>query len=67
MKKALIAIALIASPALAADLGDCRQLATLYEIRSLMMKRYTSSYDEREGTSPGTIPVVHVQSERGPV
>ena len=28
---------------------------------------YTSSYDEREGTSPGTIPVVHVQSERGPV
>ena len=45
MKKALIAIALIASPILAADLGDCRQLATLYEIRSLMMKRYTSSYD----------------------
>jgi hypothetical protein len=45
MKKALLAIALIASPALAVDRGDCRQLATLYEIRSLMMKRYTSSYD----------------------
>ena len=28
---------------------------------------YTSSYDEREGTSPGTVPVTHVQSERGPV
>jgi len=28
---------------------------------------YTSSYDEREGMSAGTIPVVHVQSERGPV
>jgi hypothetical protein len=28
---------------------------------------YTSSYDEREGMSRGTIPVVHVQSERGPV
>ena len=28
---------------------------------------YTSSYDEREGMSPGTVPVVHVQSERGPV
>jgi hypothetical protein len=28
---------------------------------------YTSSYDEREGTSPGTVPVVHVQSHRGPV
>ena len=28
---------------------------------------YTSSYDEREGTSRGTVPVTHVQSERGPV
>ena len=28
---------------------------------------YTSSYDEREGMSPGTVPVVHVQSQRGPV
>jgi hypothetical protein len=28
---------------------------------------YTSSYDEREGMSPGTVPVVHVQSNRGPV
>ena len=28
---------------------------------------YTSSYDEREGTSAGTVPVVHVQSHRGPV
>jgi hypothetical protein len=45
MKKALFAIALIACPTLAVDLGDCRQLATLYEIRSLMMKRYASTYD----------------------
>ena len=28
---------------------------------------YTSSYDEREGMSPGTVPVTHVQSQRGPV
>ena len=28
---------------------------------------YTSSYDEREGTSRGSVPVTHVQSERGPV
>jgi hypothetical protein len=28
---------------------------------------YTSSYDEREGMSPGNVPVTHVQSERGPV
>ena len=28
---------------------------------------YTSSYDEREGTGPGNVSVVHVQSERGPV
>jgi hypothetical protein len=28
---------------------------------------YTSSYDEREGTSKGSVPVTHVQSERGPV
>jgi hypothetical protein len=28
---------------------------------------YTSSYDEREGMSPGATSVVHVQSERGPV
>ena len=28
---------------------------------------YTSSYDEREGTGPGHVSVVHVQSGRGPV
>ena len=28
---------------------------------------YTSSYDEREAMSPGTVPVTHVQSQRGPV
>jgi hypothetical protein len=28
---------------------------------------YTSSYDEREGTGPGHVSVVHMQSARGPV
>jgi hypothetical protein len=28
---------------------------------------YTSSYDEREGTSEGSVSVVHVQSSRGPI
>lgn len=28
---------------------------------------YTSSYDERGATGTGHVPVVHVQSERGPV
>ena len=38
-------MAVIALPASAIETGDCSRLATLYEIRSLMMKPYTSSYD----------------------
>ena len=45
MKKLIALAALIAIPALAVETGDCSRLAALYEVRSLMMKRYTSSYD----------------------
>ncbi len=45
MRKLFIALLLIAIPASAVDSGDCSRLAALYEIRSLMMKRYSSSYD----------------------
>ncbi|MEA2326591.1 MAG: hypothetical protein QOE68_1550 [Thermoanaerobaculia bacterium] len=44
MKKFVAFMALIALPAAAADPGDCARLSALYEIRSLMMKRYSSSY-----------------------
>ena len=49
MKKLLACLALFAVPAAAVEVDDCRatlaHLTALYEIRSLMMKRYTSSYD----------------------
>lgn len=45
MKKLIVLFALAAMPAAAVESGDCSRLAALYEIRSLMMKRYTSSYD----------------------
>jgi hypothetical protein len=45
MKKLIALLALVAIPASAVETGDCSRLATLYEIRSLMMKRYSSSYD----------------------
>ena len=38
-------LAVIATPLFAVETGDCARLAALYEIRSLMMKRYSSSYD----------------------
>ncbi len=49
--KRLIAVAILtaATPLFAIETDDCRaaltHLTALYEIRSLMMKRYTSSYD----------------------
>ncbi|HVS30845.1 MAG TPA: hypothetical protein VMS98_05265 [Thermoanaerobaculia bacterium] len=47
--KNLLLVFLIASPAFALDSSECsgtlNHLAALYEIRSLMMKSYTSSYD----------------------
>ena len=45
MKKIITLIALVAIPAAAVETGDCSRLGALYEIRSLMMKRYSSSYD----------------------
>ena len=45
MKKLIILAALVAMPAAALESGDCSRLSTLYEIRSLMMKRYSSSYE----------------------
>jgi hypothetical protein len=48
MKKLIVLVALIAMPAAALESGDCARLASLYEIRSLMMKRYSSSYEVGE-------------------
>jgi hypothetical protein len=45
MKKLILLLLLVAVPASAIDTGDCARLATLYEIRSLMLKRYSSSYE----------------------
>ena len=45
MKKLIALLALAATPAFAIETADCARLGALYEIRSLMMKRYTSSYD----------------------
>ena len=45
MKKLIVLLALVAIPASALESGDCSRLAALYEVRSMMMKRYTSSYD----------------------
>lgn len=45
MKKLIVLLALVAIPASALESGDCARLAALYEVRSMMMKRYTSSYD----------------------
>ena len=49
MKRALVFFLLFAAaPLLAVETDDCRQyqqLVTLYEIRSLMLERSTSSYD----------------------
>ncbi len=42
---ALLLLALFAFPAGAIETGDCARLGALYEIRSQMMKRYTSSSD----------------------
>ena len=44
MKQLIAVLALIAIPAFAVETGDCARLSALYEIRSLMMKRYASSY-----------------------
>jgi hypothetical protein len=38
-------VLLLATPLLAVETGDCARLAALYEIRSLMLKKYSSSYD----------------------
>ena len=45
MKRIFAVLALIAVPAAAVETGDCARLSALYEIRSLMLKRYSSSYD----------------------
>lgn len=45
MKKLIALLAFLAIPASAVETGDCARLAALYEIRSMMMKRYASSYD----------------------
>ena len=45
MKQMSALLLFLAIPAFALDSGDCSRLATLYEVRSLMMKPYTSSYD----------------------
>lgn len=45
MRKLIALLALTATPAFAIETGDCARLGALYEIRSMMMKRYTSSYD----------------------
>lgn len=48
MKYTLIAVSLLAFPLFAATGDDCRavsQLAALYELRALLLKPYTSSYD----------------------
>lgn len=45
MKKLIVLLTLIAIPASAVEIGDCARLSALYEIRSLMMKRSSSSYD----------------------
>jgi hypothetical protein len=47
--KQLLLLLLLASPALAIDVDECggtlSHVSALYELRSLMMKSYTSSYD----------------------
>ena len=49
MKNLALVLALFASPAFAFDTQDCRgsltHLEALYDLRTLMMKSYTSSYD----------------------
>jgi hypothetical protein len=48
MRKLIFALLLIPLPALAIETADCAaatQLAAFYELRSLMLKPYTSSYD----------------------
>ncbi|HEX9494067.1 MAG TPA: hypothetical protein VGA33_12440 [Thermoanaerobaculia bacterium] len=48
MKKAIFALLLLPVSALAIETADCAaatQLATLYQIRSLMLKPYSASYD----------------------
>ncbi len=49
MKRLLVGLLLLSTSAFAIEPDDCRaaltHLTALYEIRSLMMKRYTSSYD----------------------
>ena len=47
MRRAILTITLLlfALPVLAIDTGECSRLSALYEIRSLMMKRYSSSYE----------------------
>jgi hypothetical protein len=49
MRRLLFALLLLPTSLFAIELDDCRgaltHLSALYEIRSLMMKRYTSSYD----------------------
>lgn len=54
-------LALLTTPLFALDAGDCSRLAALYEIRSLMMKRYSSSYEVGRAIER------HVQELRGPL